>query len=288
MRTSDADSAPAPPPRRPPPGGGEPPTPVGAGAWEYRGRWALVTGASSGIGQEFAKALAARGMNVVLCARRRDRLLDLARSLEAEHAVRADVVDEDLSRDGAPARAWARAAEGRDIHLLVNNAGIGAHGRFDELPLDRQREMVRLNCGAVLELTHLALGDMLPRGSGGIVNVASVVAFQPVPYKAAYAATKAFVLSLSEALAEENRGSGVRILALCPGPTPTEFQEHAGSRVHPGKPGFKHPREVVEAGLRGLERGKTHVAPGLVNTVGTVLGRLVPMRLAARVAGRLG
>ena len=257
-------------------------------AFQYRGRWALVTGASMGIGEAFARALAERGMNVVLCARSVDRLQALAQAIAAEHGVRTHVVPADLARPGAAADAWARAGEeGRDIHLLVNNAGFGQHGRFEALPADRQAEMVALNCTAVLELAHLALGGMRARGAGGIVNVASVVAFQPVPWMATYAATKAFVLSLSQALAEENRESGVRVLCVSPGPTPSGFQETAGTRVRPGQPGYLPPRDVVDAALAALEAGRTQVAPGLANRLSTVFGRLLPLGTVTRIARRI-
>jgi short-subunit dehydrogenase len=261
----------------------DPPPP----ADEYRGRWALVTGASMGIGEAFARALARRGMNVVLCARSEERLAALARGIEAEHGVRAAVVAADLSRPGAAAGAWAEAGRGRVIHLLVNNAGFGLHGRFDELSVDRQAEMVALNCTALLELAHLALGEMRPRGSGAVVNIGSVAAFQPVPMKAVYAATKAFVLSLTQALVEENRGSGVRILCVSPGPTPTGFQAVAGTRVREGQVGVLRADEVVDAALAALDAGKTHVAPGFANRVSTVVGRMLPPGIAARIARRV-
>lgn len=253
--------------------------------FDYRGRWALVTGASMGIGEAFARALAGRGMNVALAARSAERLAALAGEIEAEHGVRAVAVPVDLAKPGGPARAWAEASRAGPIHLLVNNAGFGLAGRFDALPRERQAEMVALNCTALLELAHLALGEMRPRGEGGIVNVGSVVAFQPVPGKAVYAATKAFVLSLTASLVEENRGSGVRILCLSPGPTPTGFQAVAGSRVREGQPGVLRAEEVVDAALAALDAGRTHVAPGIVNRAGTIFGRLLPVGAAARMAG---
>jgi uncharacterized protein len=264
-----------------------PPRPDAGGPFAYRGRWALVTGASMGIGEAFAWALAERGMHVVLCARSAEKLEAVAQAIRARHRVQAHVVAADLAQPGAPADAWARASDGRGIHLLVNNAGFGLHGRFEALPADRQGEMVALNCTAVLELAHLALNAMRPRGAGGILNVASVVAFQPVPWMATYAATKAFVLSLSEALAEENRGSGVRILCLSPGSTPSGFQATAGTRVSPNQPGLLQPREVVDAALAALDAGKTQVAPGLANRVATTLGRLLPLGTVTRIARRI-
>lgn len=263
------------------------PPPAARGAFTYDGRWALVTGASMGIGASFAWALAARGMNLVLCARSGDRLAELAGRIEEGRRVQARVVVADLSRPGEAARVWREAGAHGRIDLLVNNAGFGLHGRFGELSVERQAEMVSLNCTAVLELAHHALGEMRPRGAGGIINVGSVAAFQPVPMKAAYAATKAFVLSLSEAMAEENRGSGVRILCLSPGPTPTGFQAVAGTRVELGQPGVLTPEDVVESALRALDAGKTHVAPGLLNRVSTTFARMLPMSLAARIARRV-
>ena len=258
-----------------------------SGPFDYRGRWALVTGASMGIGEAFARALAARGMNVALCARSADRLTALAREIEAEHGVATQVVPADLAQPGTPAQAWAEASQAGEIHLLISNAGFGLHGRFEALDAERQREMVALNCTAVLDLAHLALGEMRARGSGGIVNVASVVAFQPVPWMATYAATKAFVLSLSEALAEENRGSGVRVLCVSPGPTPSGFQAVAGTRLRRGQPGYLPPADVVEAALAALDAGKTHVAPGFANRLSTVFGRLLPLGTVTRIARRI-
>lgn len=275
-------------PQSAPPDAGVPRTAVGAAApFDRRGSWALVTGASMGIGQAFAWALAGRGMNVVLCARSEERLAELARQIQTEQRVQTRVVAADLSRPGEAARAWAEASAHGPIDLLVNNAGFGLHGRFEELPVDRQAEMVALNCTAVLELAHYALAAMRPRGTGGIINVGSVAAFQPVPMKAAYAATKAFVLSLSEAMAEENRGSGVRILCLSPGPVPTGFQAVAGTRVELGQPGVLRPEEVVDAALAAYDAGKTHVAPGWMNRVSTTFARMLPMSLSARIARRV-
>ncbi|HEY7768920.1 SDR family oxidoreductase [Longimicrobium sp.] len=258
-----------------------------AGAFDYRGQWALVTGASMGIGEAFARALAARGMNLVLCARSADRLQALGDALRREHGIGTQVVAADLAVPGAAARAWEQASSAHPIHLLVNNAGFGLRGRFHELPRERQGEMVSLNCTALLELAHLALGEMRGRGVGGIINVASIVAFQPVPSMAAYAATKAFVLSLSESLAVENRDAGVRVTALCPGPTPSGFQAVAGTRVYEGQPGYLTPEQVVAGGLEAFDAGKSHVVPGAANRAATLFGRLLPLGVAARIALRV-
>ena len=254
------------------------------GAWEYRGRWGLVTGASSGIGEEFARALAQRGMNLVLAARREDRLQALAAALRSEHGVETAVVPVDLAKPGAAGVLWLEASDGRPLHLLVNNAGFGLKGRFDELPADRQTEMVRVNCMALLELAHFAVRDMRPRGEGGIVNVASIAGYQPIPYLAAYAASKAFVVALSEALAEENRDAGVRVVTLNPGPVATEFQDVAGTVFGDNPVGLRTPRQVVDAALGALERGQRTITPGLVNRLSTYVVRVSPRGMVIRTA----
>jgi uncharacterized protein len=251
--------------------------------WEYRGRWALITGASAGIGEIFAEQLASRGMNLVLSARRADRLSALADRLVREFSIEAVVVAEDLSEPGAAAALWERAAEGRHIHLLVNNAGFGAQGDLHELDLELQTRMVRLNCVALLELAHLALPTMRQRAEGAIINVSSIAAFQPVPGLAVYAATKAFVLSLSEALWSENRHAGVRVLALCPGRTPTEFQAVAGTGSAVGTFGERSPLQVVQSGLTALEQGRSYQVPGIENYLATWLVRVLPRSAITRL-----
>jgi hypothetical protein len=254
------------------------------GAWEYRGRWALVTGASSGIGEEFARALAGRGMNLVLAARREDRLLALASAIRTKNGVETAVVPTDLAKPGAAGVLWLEASDGREIHLLVNNAGFGLKGRFDDLPAERQTEMVRVNCTAPLELAHFAVRDMRPRHEGGIINVASIAGYQPIPYLATYAASKAFIVTLSEALAEENREAGVRVVTLNPGPVATEFQDVAGT-VFGAKPlGLRTPQQVVAAALAALEKGQRTVTPGLINRLSTYVVRVSPRGVVIRTA----
>lgn len=247
--------------------------------WSYQGRWALVTGASSGLGAECARQLGERGMSLVLSARREDRLRALASELRQSAAIQVIVEPADLAATGEPLRLWQRATDGRRIDLLVNNAGFGALGRFDDLSIDRQSEMIRVNCIALMELAHAALGEMRPRGDGGIINVASLAAFQPVPQLATYAASKAFVLSLSESLWSESREAGVRVVALCPGRTPTEFQDIAGTGTPTRSFGVRSPKAVVAAALAALEDGRISVVPGFENRLASWSGRLIPRTL---------
>ena len=186
-------------------------------ATRARVTYALITGASGGIGACFARALAARGRNLVLVARSKDKLAELKREISAKHSLRIETIEQDLSLVGAAARLAANLqANGIAIDLLVNNAGFGAHGEFWNLPLDRQSEMLRLNIVTLTEFTHLLLPAMVERRSGGIINISSTASFQPVPYTSVYAATKAYVTSFSMGLAEEVDEYGVRVLALCP------------------------------------------------------------------------
>jgi len=251
--------------------------------WEYRGRWVLVTGASSGIGEAFARELARRGMHLALAARREDRLRALAGELASAHRVRTHVVPIDLGETGAAGELWRQASEGRDIHLLVNNAGFGLKGPFHELPLERQAEMVRVNCIAPMELAHHALGRMRGRGAG-IINVASVAGAQPIPLIAAYAASKAFLISLSEALNLESRDAGVRVVTVNPGPVKTGFQAVAGTEVSDRSPGVRTPEQVVDAALRALEAGRMTVTPGLPNRLAVAAVRVAPRGLVIRAA----
>jgi short-subunit dehydrogenase len=254
-----------------------------------RDRRAVVTGASSGIGAAFARSLRARGERVVLVARRADRLAALAAELGGEpHAVPAPL---DLAAPGA-AGALLDALDSRGIavDLLVNSAGLGHTARFAEQPESAIQAMLDVNVRALVEMVRAFLPGMRARGRGRIVNVASNAAFQPVPYLTVYAATKSFVLSFTEALAEELRGSGVRVQALCPGTTATEFFDVAGA--HAGLLVARVPRmtpeAVVEASLRGLDRGRTRVVTGWPNRVlGVVVQRLAPRGLTRRVAARL-
>jgi len=250
---------------------------------------ALVTGASSGIGAAYVRGLRARGERVILVARRADRLESLARELGGEpHAL---VVPLDLAATGS-AEALRRDLEGRGIavDILVSCAGLGHTAAFQVQRVETIRAMLDVNVRAVVELAHAFLPGMVSRGGGWIVNVASNAAFQPVPYLTVYAATKAFVLSFSEGLAEELRGTGVRVQALCPGITATEFLDVAGT--HRGLLVTRLPMmtadEVVRASLKGLDRGRVRVVAGWPNRIlSFAVQRLAPRGLARRVAGAL-
>jgi uncharacterized protein len=245
---------------------------------------ALVTGASAGLGVEFARQLSKRGHRLVLAARRKERLDELAKELGNARAVAID-----LSKKDAAAKLMADvAANGEVVDLLVNNAGFGLIGRFAELDAKRERQMIDLNVGALTDLCRAVAPGMVERKSGGIINVASTAAFQPGPKMAVYFATKAFVLSLTEALHEELKPYGINVSCLCPGPTRTEFGEVAGF----GGNGLfdriaMNASEVVEAGLKGLDSNKAIVIPGLLNKAGAVGGRFAPRSVVRKIAGAI-
>lgn len=244
----------------------------------------LITGASAGLGVEFARQLSAKGHRLVLVARRKERLDALAAELGNSRAIELD-----LSEPGTAARLMADVeVHDETVDLLVNNAGFGLAGRFAELDGNRQREMIDLNCGALAELAHAILPGMIERKSGGILNIASTAAFQPGPGMAVYFATKAFVLSFSEALHDEVKRHGVKVSCLCPGPTRTEFRSVSG--FDPKGPLGKISADaasVVRAGLKGLERNRAVVVPGLSNKVISQVNRLLPRALVRRAA-RMG
>ena len=244
----------------------------------------LVTGASAGLGVEFARQCAARGDELVLVARRRDRLEALA----AELGGKCHVIAADLSRpDATQALMGQVAAAGLHVATLINNAGFGGGGRFAEQSLELQRGMIDLNVRTLVELTHLAVGPMLERGGGAILNVASTAAFQPGPGSAVYFATKAFVLSFTEAIHEELRGRGIKVSALCPGATATEFGQVAGYKGKQLERFSADAGAVVAAGLRGLDRNRAIVVPGFGNKAGTQITRLLPRAAMRRLIARL-
>ncbi len=251
--------------------------------------WAVVTGASSGLGAIFADQLARRGMSLVLAGRDHDRLGAVAQRVgQVAPDVDVELVVGDLGTDAGLDALVARL-EGRAIDVLVNNAGFGTYGPFAELDADREQELVAVNVDALVRLTHAVLPGMLARDRGGILNVASTIAFQPGPYQATYGASKAFVLSLSQALWAELRGTGVTVTALCPGATRTGFVDALGSDVSHTAiyRNLAAPEPVVAKGLRGLDRGRAVVVPGWRHRVMSTGARLLPGWLSAIVGGRM-
>jgi len=250
----------------------------------WRGEWALVTGASSGIGKAIAEELAAGGTNLVLVARRESRLLELQRQFGN---VDVKILAADLEKPGASQSIFNFVREaGANIGVLVNNAGFGDYGEFRALDLDRQLAMVEVNCAAVVALTRLFLPGMIERRKGDILVVASTASFQAVPYQTTYAATKAFDLIFAEGLAEEVKQFGVRVCALCPGQTRTEFHELAHEPI-PGAMSVHSAQEVARIGLAALAQGKHSVVCGVSNLLGMEFQRVLPRRMVTAISERL-
>ncbi len=246
----------------------------------------LITGASSGIGAAFARKLAARGRNVLLVARSEDKLIALCNELGRLTSIRAQYLALDLQQPEAGSQLLEETNKrGLEIEMLINNAGFGSMGDFVKLDLAHELEMIQLNIRSLVELTHLFLGPMRERKSGTIINVASTAGFQAVPYMATYAATKAFVLSFSEALWEENRLHGIHVMALCPGVTETNFF-HASGIDRPPMRTIETPEEVVETALRALGRRKSTVISGWTNLLTVEAERFVPRSVVTKVAGK--
>jgi short-subunit dehydrogenase len=255
----------------------------------------LITGASTGIGAEFARQFAARGHDLVVVARSADRLDDLAARLRAAHGVEVTVLAMDLSLPTAAGELWQQTNRlGLEIAVLVNNAGFGTHGDIADADPQRLEAAIELNCRTVVGTTVRYLPQMRVRGSGTIINVASIAAFQPLPKMAVYGASKAFVLSFTEALWAEEHKHGVRVLAVCPGLTDTPFFELAGDAAATAASGSaalavtRTPQQVVDATMRALSSGKPSFVDGVANAfVARVLTRLLPRRAAIAVSGRL-
>lgn len=249
-------------------------------------RWALVTGASSGIGLELARDLAAAGRDLVLLSRSATRLTELADQLKRAYGVQAEVIALDLAERDGPDRAVAELARRHcEIDLLVNNAGFGLYGLHANTRLDDEQQMIDLNVSALTRLTKLLLPAMLRDGRGHIVNVASTAAFQAGPYMAVYYATKAYVLSYSEALAEELRGTGVIVTALCPGPTLSGFQDKAAMQESGLIKGRRLPRarDVADYAMRAIDRRRRIAVHGAANKLMVQSLRLMPRALVTRV-----
>jgi len=248
----------------------------------YADRWAVVTGASSGIGAEFARMLAARGMHLVLIARREDRLISLAEELHTRHGTRSEVLVHDLSEAGSRRLLIEQLHErGIEVELLVNNAGFAVVGDRNLMQPGEVMDMISVNIAALTELTEHLVPDMISRGHGAVINIASVAAFQPVAYMAAYAASKAYVLHYSEALWAELKNTGVTVLALCPGITRTEFFDVAEVPGYLKKYPSQTPEQVVRVALKYLEKRRPYVVSGWKNYLLSLAVRLAPRKTAA-------
>jgi short-subunit dehydrogenase len=248
---------------------------------------ALITGASSGIGEAMARQLAQRGHGVTLVARSEDRLRALAEELAGKHGVRAEALACDITDPAARDRLAAEVERlGLRVDVLANNAGFGTYKAFAEIPRERLLEEVRVNTEAVADLTARWLPGMVERGAGAVLVTASTAGFQPLPGNALYAAVKSFALSFAEALHHEVKGSGVSVTALCPGPVHSGFQDASGAHDFASglpKPLWRTPEQVAAAGLSGLERGKRVVVPGMPNRILAVVGRFSPRPVVLRV-----
>lgn len=247
---------------------------------------AVITGASGGIGEAFARLLASEGYDLVLAARSVDRLESLARDLSAARGIDARAIRADLAEAGAALKlAREIQGSGRPVSLLVNNAGFGSFGEFRSMDPGRIRDMIQVNITALTELTRALLPGMMDHGPSGILNVASTAAFLPGPLMAVYFATKAYVLSLGEALREELRGKGVTVTTLCPGPTASGFQAAAGMEKSGLVRGYRmmSAEKAAAAGYRGLIRGRSLVIPGIANRIQAFSPRLVPRGLLPRI-----
>jgi uncharacterized protein len=253
----------------------------------YREKTVLITGASSGIGVTFAETFAKQGAHLVLVARSEQKLKQLAADLARQYGIRTLVIATDLSQPNAAHLVYQQTnANGWQVDVLVNNAGFATHGYFDQISLARQREEIMLNISAVVELTHLFMQGMVQRRSGVIINVSSTSALQPVPYMAVYGATKAFVLSFSQALWEENRQRGIEVLALCPGATDTPFFEVVSAPE--AAVGTRATTEsVVKVALQGVAHRQSMVIEGRMNNLLAILPRLLPRQIAVRIVGRM-
>jgi short-subunit dehydrogenase len=257
--------------------------------YEAGGGWAVVTGASSGLGALFAEKLAQRGLPLVLAGRDEARLTDVRERVQRlAPGIDVELVVGDLGSQ-AGVEALVAVLQERVIDVLVNNAGFGTYGRLAEVDADRDRDLIAVNVDALVRLMHAVLPGMLARGHGQILNVASTIAFQPAPYQATYGASKAFVLSFSQALWAETKGSGVSVTALCPGPTRTGFVDALDADVS-GTAIYRKlasPEPVVAAGLRALDRGRPVVVPGMRNWVMANAARLSPGWVGALISGRM-
>lgn len=245
--------------------------------------YALITGASGGLGEAYARHLAAQGHDLILVARSQDKLQALAGELSAAHSVQVRVHCEDLGVDGAGrALAAALTTQGVEVDVLVNNAGFGTMGEFSQLDPDRVHSEITLNCVTLTDLCSAFVPAMVRRGEGTVINVASTAAFQPIPTMAVYAATKSYVLSFSQALWAEVKAQGVKVVAICPGPTETSFFANAGEDSAMTR--RRTPEQVVASTFRALEQGRPSVVDGRFNAVQATVAKLAPARISLPIA----
>jgi short-subunit dehydrogenase len=247
----------------------------------------LITGASSGIGEAFARRLASDGHDLVLVARSENRLHEICDELMLKHKITAHYIATDLMAYGSEDELFRETERhGFEIDWLINNAGFGAMGDFADLELERMLEMIALNVSALVSLTHLYLNGMRRRNGGTIINVSSAAGFQPIPFMAVYAATKAFVTSFSEAIAEENRPFGIHVLALCPGSTKTNFFTASNIERPVQVKGQQTADQVVDTAMRAVRSGRTKAVSGLANFIGALIGKHAPNAITTRAIGR--
>ncbi|WP_270180819.1 SDR family NAD(P)-dependent oxidoreductase [Alkalihalobacillus sp. CinArs1] len=247
---------------------------------------ALITGASTGIGKQFAYTLAEKGLNVILVSRTKEKLDRIADDLKKTYNVQAIVIPKDLSIEGNAQEVYDNVhSMGFTVDMLINNAGAGTTGELLEKTVEKNHQQVMLNVTSVVDLTHLFLKDMVSKGKGEIINISSMAAFQPIPYMSIYAATKAFVLSFSEALHEEYKEKGIHVMAVCPGNTETEFFNEAPDAIKAGK--MRTSKQVVDTTLRGLKKGKSSIIDGRMNVATSFLPRLLPRKTVTKISSSL-
>jgi short-subunit dehydrogenase len=253
---------------------------------DFEGTTVLITGASSGIGEAFARNLASKGVNLILTARSQDKLIRIADELRKKHPISVQVFPADLSRIDAPQQLIDQIrTSGSSVDVLINNAGFGKWAHFLAEDIDTYQRMLSLNINALVRLTYLCLPDMLSRGKGGVINVASTAAFQPVPYIAVYSASKSFVLNFTEALSGEYRKTGLRFLALCPGYTATNFMAVANADTS-GIP-LAAPDDVAEAAINAFLQSRNYHVPGVTNYLTSLLPRILSRSAAVKIVANM-
>jgi len=255
---------------------------------DFKGLTVLITGASFGIGEAFAYYLASLGANLVLTARSADKLKLIACELKQKYAISVQVFPADLSESAAPWQIFDQIkAAGLNVDVLINNAGFGKWAYFHAVDIESYQQMLTVNINALVRLTYLVLPDMLARGKGGVINVASTAAFQPVPYIAVYSASKSFVLNFTEALAGEYTEKGLNFLALCPGSTDTNFMKVANPEIDTSDENFATPEDVVRSGISAFVKGRKYHVPGVMNYLLSLLPRIFPRAVAIRVVANM-